>query len=511
MPVERWNEEGNKQIRYLHVAVLTLVLTLLPLLAMGGGTVPKATCGPNDRTESGLQGQTTVDERQSGDSELGYNCNLELVGQFQGEGSKYQLASFEDCAYYGQHNNQDNPLTQLPGVMVVDASDPRNPQMSAVLTARAMQDPHESLKVNRRRRLLGATKGPGFGPTAPTDSQFAFYNIKSDCTQPELLSDVDVPGHVGHAGDFAPDGMTYYGTGGGGITAMDISDPSNPRLIGRFLNQTHDISISNDGTRAYLAQTGNFAPFGTGARPNGLVILDVSDIQFRRPNPQPRVISTLFWDDGGVAQQTIPVTFKGRQHLIFTDETGPSRLASRAAGRADTCARGLPPFGFARIIDISNETNPKIVSKLKLEVHDPANCAQVLDDFPLDVTDLNFYGYSTHYCGVDKAENPKMLACGYLGAGVRVFDIRDPVHPREIAYYKPPARRTAFLPGSRLWAPGADRTVDHTPTQIRWRKHKGETHLWFASQDNGFQIVKFTKSKRELLGKGKGRKGKGRR
>ena len=218
----------NKQIRYLHVAVLTLVLTLLPLLAMGDGTVPKATCGPDDRTESGLQGQTTVAERSGtpSDSELGYNCNLELVGQFQGEGSKWQMTSFEDCAYYVQDNNQDNPLTQLPGVMVVDASDPRNPQMSAVLTARAMQDPHESLKVNRRRRLLGATKGPGFGPTAPTDSQFAFYNIKSDCTQPELLSDVDVPGHVGHAGDFAPDGMTYYGTGGGGITAMDISDPS---------------------------------------------------------------------------------------------------------------------------------------------------------------------------------------------------------------------------------------------------------------------------------------------
>ena len=48
------------------------------------GPVPKAECGPSDRTESGLQGQTTLEERASGDSEGGYNCNLELVGQFPG-------------------------------------------------------------------------------------------------------------------------------------------------------------------------------------------------------------------------------------------------------------------------------------------------------------------------------------------------------------------------------------------------------------------------------------------
>src|SRR3974377_2316384 len=50
------------------------------------GPVPKAQCGPSDRTESGLQGQTTSEERASGDSGLRYNCNLELVGQFRGRG-----------------------------------------------------------------------------------------------------------------------------------------------------------------------------------------------------------------------------------------------------------------------------------------------------------------------------------------------------------------------------------------------------------------------------------------
>jgi hypothetical protein len=155
----------------------------------------------------------------------------------------------------------------------------------------------------------------------------------------------------------------------------------------------------------------------------------------------------------------------------------------------------LPPHGFARIIDISDERNPKIVSKLMLDVHDPANCAVILGDPPGPGFALS---YSAHYCNVDAATNPTMLACTYQEAGLRVFDIRDPFHPREIAYYKPPARRTQFLPGSRLWAPGRDRTVEHTASRIRFRKHRGEQgekdrgEIWFTGADNGFQIVRFT-------------------
>ena len=59
------------------------------------GSVPKAQCGPSDRTESGLQGQTTSEERASGDSERGYNCNLELVGQFRGEGAPHEKQQSE--------------------------------------------------------------------------------------------------------------------------------------------------------------------------------------------------------------------------------------------------------------------------------------------------------------------------------------------------------------------------------------------------------------------------------
>src|SRR4051812_48189595 len=96
------------------------------------GPAPKAQCSPGDWTESGLQGQTTAWERASGDSEGGYNCNLELVGQFQGEGTFSQdgPAFFDHCAYVGTENKA---LQQHPGVIVMDVSDPANPRPTAYL------------------------------------------------------------------------------------------------------------------------------------------------------------------------------------------------------------------------------------------------------------------------------------------------------------------------------------------------------------------------------------------
>jgi hypothetical protein len=496
------------KIRSLTVAFLRLLLTLPLLLALSGGAeakkkppptpwtgpVPQADCGPNDRVETGLQGQTSLFERTSGLSELGFNCNLELVGQFQGEGSKYMMDWFDDCAYYGTNNN---PLQQHRGVVVVDASDPRNPQASAYLDTPTMLDPHESLKVHQKRKLLAAVENTSFTIPVPSAAGFAIYDLSADCRHPLLKASISIPDSMGHAGNFTPDGLTYYSTHTTelGLTVIDIADPAQPKLLGITEHLVHDLSFSEDGTRAYLAQIGNRPTRPTLPQENGLVILDVSDFQFRRPNPQATVISRLYWDDGGFAQQTLPVTYHGRPYLIFTDEAGS---VGGAQGMQIACARGLPPVGFARIIDISDERNPQTISKLMLEVHHPANCPVVLTDPPAN-------NYSSHYCDVDKTHNPKMVACAYRDGGLRVFDIRDPYHPSEIAYYKPPARRMAFLPGSNLWAPGRDRTVDHTPTQIRWRQHKGETHLWFASQDNGFQIVRFTRPLHELLGKGKGK------
>ncbi len=313
------------------------------------GSVPKAICGPGDHTESGLQGQTTPQERSSGDSERAYNCNLELVGQYQGEGNYSQdgPAYAGTCAYFG--TDRVTSLQQHLGMTVIDASDPQNPQASAYLsdTAAALA-PHETPKVNAQRGLLvvGQFAGPNF----------AVYDISADCRHPVLKASINLPGSKGHQGNFAPDGMTYYLTQssfniGDHLYIVDLSDPSNPQELPpwQFLGdgRPHSLELNpegfepgvHEGTRLYAGQPGNFgaAPTDSSFGPDGLVIEDVSDYQFRRPNPQIRIISKLFWTDQGTAEPMIPVTIKGHPYIISTDESGG---AGGAGGWAAACARG---------------------------------------------------------------------------------------------------------------------------------------------------------------------------
>src|SRR4051794_5725954 len=81
----------HKQALVVAVAAIVLGVAVFVPRQLGGigsgdigdrvpwtGPVPKPHCLPGDHTESGLQGQTTAQERFGGDSERGYNCNLEL-------------------------------------------------------------------------------------------------------------------------------------------------------------------------------------------------------------------------------------------------------------------------------------------------------------------------------------------------------------------------------------------------------------------------------------------------
>jgi hypothetical protein len=383
-----------------------------------------------------------------------------------------------------------------------------------------MLDTHESLNVNERRQLLAGVEynGPGF----------AIYDVSADCRHPVLKADIQLPGSEGHMGAFAPDGRTYYLTQrfrgiGGFLYIVDLTDPSNPwelprwqflgdgRPHGLMLNpQGFEPSVP-EGTRLYAGQPGSFGNTGSSIGPDGLVIEDVSDYQFRLPDPQIRIISKLFWTDQGIAEPMIPVKIKGHPYIISSDEAGG---ASGVGGWAAACARGASAFGYPQIIDVGDETNPKIIAKLRLEVSDPANCSRLLSETPPDPpgtapgTNLppesGTTNYSEERCVANNPNNATMMACSFQNAGLRVFDIRDPYHPKEIAYWKPPAVRTKVLPASGSWAPGVDRTVDKIAGWARWivagnRNGNGtEFQLWTVSDGNGFQILRFTDSFQKL-------------
>jgi hypothetical protein len=80
----------------------------------------------------------------------------------------------------------------------------------------------------------------------------------------------------GHESGMALDGRTFYPTSisTGHTTAVDLTNPRTPLPIWQGQFNTHGMSVSDDGNRGYLA-----------AR-DGLIIVDLSEVQARKPNPQ---------------------------------------------------------------------------------------------------------------------------------------------------------------------------------------------------------------------------------
>ncbi len=475
------------------------IALLLPVAA-SAQAVPKASCRSTDKIETGLQGETTQAEVTSGANKSAVTCNADLVGQVQGEGTSWQLAAWKNCAYYDQANNSTKPVQ--PGTVVVDVTDPAHPVITDHLAdaSGAMIDPWESLKVNAKRQLLGGAQQPGPG--------FAIYDISGDCRHPVLKSSVVLPGSKGHAGQWAPDGNTYYVTtitNAPSLVAVDTSDTTNPKVFMQYTPPSgtnaifHDLEFSKDGNTAYVTIIGGFGNQAPGT--NGLLILDVSDIQSRKASPAIRIVGQVTWDDGSViAQNALPTTIAGKPYILFTDELGPNLEGAGAAKAA--CAAGKSVNGFPRLIDISDPTKPTIVSKLQLEMSDVAHCTQALASIATTGTTPfgpgnPIFGHSCHYCNVDDADDATIAACSCFSAGMRFFDIRDPKNPKEVAYYKPPAQGTKTLPGSQYWTfagAGFDHPVDWAPAKPSFPKDRGMTSgdVWFTTQDNGFQVAKLS-------------------
>lgn len=451
--------------------------------------VRKAICGANDKTENGLQGQVPIAERLSGRSQEGYNCNLELVGQWQGDGAGWQTAWTGDCAYYGT-NNVAGRAQQ--GTVVIDASQHSNPHPSAYLSTTPMLDPWESLKVHQQRKLLGAVDGLNNNQGS---NLFDVYDV-SDCKHPRLLSTTPMDQTKGHEGNWAQTGLTYWEGQGDLATysAFDVADPTHPEFLLSWKppSGAHGMSTNTDGTRGYFVANGPAAALQNGK--NGLMVVDTSDVEARKPGADMKILGEYYWLDGSeTAQHTIPIKIKGHPYLVFVDEISLS---------GKNCGSGLSPFAFARILDLADETKPSLVSKLMLETHDPANCEVTMADF----SGQPLFAYDSHYCGVDDPEETTAVACGYFNSGIRVFDVRNPYFPREIAYFNPPAQLSKMargeLKGSKHASFAVENndgdnlqayTADWCSAQVRFLNTADDGgELWTTCQDNGFMILKFT-------------------
>lgn len=418
--------------------------------------VPTAQCGPGSRPETGLQGRIPPEDVASGRAAQGYTCNAVEVG-FVPSSAGWRVERYGDCAYYnGEPGGFPLFLATDPlraGTYVMDVSDPENPVETAFLRSAAMATPHESMNLSQSRGLLVAVTGNLSTLPGVVD----VYDVKTDCRNPRLLSSLNLGGVLGHEGGLSPDGNTYYvgSTSGGTLTAVDISDPRLPVPIAVTDVNSHGLSVSADGNRLYDTVTS-----GPGA---GMIIYDVSSIQAREADAGFEVVSQLSWPEISIPQSTIPVTIGGKPYVIESDEF----------------SSGVQ-IGASRIIDISDEKAPRVVSNLRLQVHEPQNAETVAGDTPA----LIGGPYSGHFCSVPQLVEPGIVACAMLRSGVRVFDITDPTAPREVAYFSPPAGQDCLNAGTGL------RSCLHTGSTVAFVPERSE--MWLSGQESGFHVVRLS-------------------
>ena len=451
------------------------------------GPIPQTACGPGSLPESGISGRVPTSEVDSGRAAKGYRCNTVQVGHFGVTGGfqvhRYVDKAGHDCAFFDStllfpKDAATNAAEGL-GVFVMDMKDPTHPVHTASLTTPAMLSPHESLRVNQARGLLAADMGypstnPGFVDV---------YDISKDCLHPTLDSSTPL-GILGHESAFAPDGKTFYvsSTGGHTVTAVDVSNPMVPTIVwSTVAYDAHGMSISDDGNRLYMADIGNPST-------PGLTILDVSQVQNRTLNPSVPEVSHITWPEVSIPQNALPITIKGKPYVVEVDEYTSKTLALPTGIPSDTNTyQPDAKVGAARIIDISNEKAPKVISNMRLAVNQTA--ARATDQRNDPGASSPVQGYAGHYCAVPQRTDPTIVACSFIVSGLRVFSIKDPYHPKEIAYFNGPV-----VPATVPTAPGAPAAKEGAFAMSAPAFVPARNEIWYTDGNSGFYVVRLTAS-----------------
>lgn len=447
--------------------------------APGMGRTPQTPCARGSRPETDRQGRVPLRDYASGRAAKGYTCNLTDVGH-EGSSGGFQVHRYVDrhgheCAFYdGTLLFPSNEPSSPGGVVVLDMSNPAHPKRTAVLRTLAMKTPHESFRLNAARGLLAAVAGS----PATQVGQVDVYDASQDCRHPVFKSSLPL-GILGHEGAFSPDGRTYWAstTADRGLSAIDLTNPSVPRLLMHSLTiETHGLSVSDDGKRLYLADvssdrgvTQNYYTEITHGG-GGMRIMDATPIQDRVPGTLDlKQVGYVTWPEVTIPQSTIPVTIRGHRYLVEFDEYDSNTTAYSPDENV----------GGVRIIDIADERHPRVISRIRLAVWERA--ARASDQQQDPGASSGTQGYAAHYCSVPQRKEPGILACSLIASGMRVFDIRDPFHPREVAYANHPGPIT----GNPV-SPGGAYAMS-APAFVPARRE-----VWYADGNTGFWVERLS-------------------
>lgn len=440
-------------------------------------TADPPACGALDQPETGVQGDVPLADQRSGRAREGYSCGLSLVGAntLGGRSGNANMAWSGDCAYVAGN-----------GIAVVDVADPLHPVQVRTLhgpgsdatleTLHAVDAPDRSILVAGRYSLYYDVLGGGTGSVD-------VYDV-ADCRNPVRLSTIEFPLGV-HNLTLSADGRRVWTTLP--VQAADLTDPARPvyqgnledalRATGVFhLEYAHEVRPTPDGTRVYLG--------GQIVGEEELLVVDLNGW----PNGQPTVVGSI----AGPGHSIVPATVGGRAYLLHSDESIVGPLSNGCLPAAVTPAGGpAEPL----LTDITDPSAPFDAGALRLEINQPEHC--------LDAIASGVDG-SAHYQDVDDPDDTTFAMVSMWNSGLRIFDVRDPANPVEVAYFNPglydvgPASGAPGTGGLADFIGYANRGLDTAWAHVRYRADTGQ--IWLTTRAGGFWVLELQPQVRARLG-----------
>lgn len=402
--------------------------------------------------------------------------NTELVGHANpGTGPYGDVWVHNDTAYLGSYRSS-RCETDPVGVWAVDVRDPARPRPLGQFGAfKGSDDEDVWVGAVRARAFSGDLAAVGIQPCSRSSgfAGLALYDV-SDPSRPKelgrLATGVSRGVHelgVAQRADgrllalaAVPGSFPLSNGAKGDLRVIDISNPRRPVELA-------DWDVRRDGPAEVRAQLGaredvfchSAWPFAHGTRlfasfwAAGVLFIDIGD------PARPRWIGRT----GYKRQDRVQAAHSGwfnSDETVFVQNDETLGVNPKSSGETWT---------YQRIWDTRDLAHPRLESSFATEAAAPGADGRIgLDGI-----------YSVHNAVIDG----QLEYASWYSDGVRVVDLADPAHPREVGYFVPPASGTA---PDEVRAPAGGRTFP-----LVWGVYPAKGLVFASEMASGLWIFRY--------------------
>lgn len=336
------------------------------------------------------------------------------------------------------------------GWSIMDVTDPSDPQVVKFIPGPAntwtiQMEIEQGTMITALERIA-----PGWGgdPGKPFEEGFLVWSL-ADPLNPRRLGQFKTGGTGTHRDGYFGGRYVHLAAGMPGYSGniyviADISDPAHPIEAGRWWvpgqwvggGEKPAAGVSLHGP-PYVVGKLAYLPYGAA----GLVILDISDPAHIKKAGQLPFTPPFLGNIGAHSALPLP----SRNLAVVNSEA-----------IAEDCNE---PLNHASVVDISNPAKPTLLSLLPLPAPPEGSPYQ---NFCQKGGRFGPHNQNQHHHSLFTDHSDSLVYLTYFNAGLRVFDISDPVLPKEVAWFVPPdpVRRYGPIPVGSLVAQTEDVLVD---------------------------------------------------